>query len=216
MFYPLEFLFLIAGLYFLIPDLRKHKALFILLAISPIPATITWNWFYPARVLPLFFFLSIIIAYGLYKILNKYTLIPILVILGSGILNLATSLYFFLPYQERGNWQYGMREMAEALTKYQNSYQQVVIETKTAQPYIFLLFHTQYDPVKYQEYSKDIPSPRNSFNFDKYVFRDIYWDKDKDLQNTLFIGPESSIPVTPIYEVKDFEGNVLYRVVGTK
>ncbi|KKU10076.1 MAG: hypothetical protein UX13_C0021G0006 [Candidatus Woesebacteria bacterium GW2011_GWB1_45_5] len=216
MFYPLEFLLLVVGLYFLIQNFRKHKILFFLLVVSPVPAIATWNWFYPARVLPLFFFLSLIIAYGLYRILNKYTAVPVLVILISGVLNLLTSLYFFLPYQERGNWQYGMREMAQALTKYQDSHQRVVIETKTAQPYIFLLFYTQYDPQKYQEYSKDILSPRNSFNFDKYEFRDIYWDKDKDLKNTLFIGPESSLPVTPVYEVKDFEGNVLYRVAETK
>ena len=106
--------------------------------------------------------------------------------------------------------------MVGEITKYQNGYEQVVIETKTAQPYIFLLLYSGYDPGKYQEFSKDIPSPRKSFDFDKYVFRDIYWDKNKDLTNILFIGPVSSLPVTPLSEVKDFEGNILYKVVGTE
>ena len=57
---------------------------------------------------------------------------------------------------------------------------------------------------------------RKSFDFDKYVFRDIYWDKDKNLKSTLFIGSASSLPVTPLSEVKDFEGNILYKVVGIK
>ena len=216
MFHPIEFLFLVIGVYFFIKNIKDHKVLAALILISPIPGVLTWNWFYPARVLPLFFFLSSIIAYGLSKILNKFTIVPILILLASSILNLFTSLYFYLPYQERGNWQYGMKEMVGEITKYQNGYEQVVIETKTAQPYIFLLLYSGYDPGKYQEFSKDIPSPRKSFDFNKYVFRDIYWDKDKYLTNILFIGPVSSLPVTPLSEVKDFEGNILYKVVGTE
>lgn len=109
-----------------------------------------------------------------------------------------------------------MKEMVYEITKYQSDYKQVVIETKTAQPYIFLLLYSQYNPAKYQGLSQNIPSPRKSFDFDKYTFRDIYWQKDRYLKDTLFIGPTSSLPTSSLSEVKDFEGNTLYKVVGTK
>ena len=103
MFHPIEFFFLVCGVYQIIKGAKNYKMLIFLVLISPIPGILTWNWFYPARVLSLFFFLSLIIAYGMSKITNKITFIVVSIILISSILNLFTSLYFYLPYQEKGN-----------------------------------------------------------------------------------------------------------------
>ena len=204
-FFVIEFFFWAIGAYHLIRNFKVNKLLFLLILVSPLPAVISFNWFYPARVLPLFAFYSIVTAYGITKVKIR----PLFWIAIAGfwlylIFNLAANLLFYLPYMEHGNWQYGMKQMAQEVTKQQKNYSKIVIETKTAQPHIFMLF---YGAGRDQE------------------FRDVYWDKDKDLKSTLLVGPESSLPlekvksnpnINLVYDLKDYDGNLLYRLVGLK
>lgn len=229
-FYLIEFFFWIYGFYLLVKKHNDYKLFLFLILVSPIPGAITWNWFYPARVLPLFAFFSIVIAYGITEIttkLPKIFWIMVIFISIPSVLNLITNLLFYLPYQERGNWQYGMKEVVQEIVKKESSYKKIIFETKTAQPHIFILFYSKYDPVKYQEETKSLVNekPRKNFNFGKFTFRDVYWESDKYLEQTLLLAPESSLPKDKVKsssnlnyfsEVNDFWANPLSNVVGLK
>lgn len=233
MFYNFEFIFWLFGLYLLFKNSNIDKRFLILLFILPIPAVITWNWFYPARVLTLFSFYSIIIASGIYnfflllkkninrKIYYIFSVFFITFIITS-FFNLSTTLLFYMPYTQKGSWQFGMKQIVSKVEEIKNDYSKLIVETRTAQPYIFYLYYLKYDPLTYQKYSKEISSPRKVYDFDKYSFRDIYWPKDKLLKNVLFVGPESSLPLDELsnnnyqFDLKDWEDQLFSRFVGIK
>lgn len=238
MFYAFEAILIPLGIIFLLKNRARYSLFITLLLLFPIPAAITWNWFYPARVLPLFAFFSILSAIGAREIIiyfSKKQLITKVFIYSlllffslSQVGSFLSTLLLYLPYQERGNWQFGMKEILTEVAKYQNEYSKVVIETRTAQPHIFTLFYTQYNPHVYQkEINKigGIPLPRKSFNFGKYEFRDVYWPIDQFTNDVLLIGPESSLPLEKVEKnsnlkftkvVLDKYGNVLTHIVGLK
>ena len=109
-----------------------------------------------------------------------------------------------------------------------DNHDQIIFETGQAQPHIFVLFYSQYDPNQYHKNigcPKCVEMPRKNFDFGKYHFRNIYWPEDKDLANTLFVGstyslPEQDIQFTPnaliIEDVTDFRGDFISRLVETK
>jgi 4-amino-4-deoxy-L-arabinose transferase-like glycosyltransferase len=237
LFYNLEFIFWIIGLYFLIKKYKKVKLLILLILIAPLSASITWNWFYPARSLFLFSLFSIAIGLGIYECFNyiyhrrrRISLIIFFflgIILVSNISNLITTLLFYLPYKERGAWQYGMEQVITQISQVEKNYNQIIFETGTAQPHIFVLFYSKYPPLQYQKETVNLKTelPRKTYDFGKYKFRDVYWDKDKLLTNTLLVGSESSLSeekikdnprVNYVFNVLDPEGNILSRLVGLK
>lgn len=237
MFYNFEFVFWTIGLFLLLKKIRRLKFLVLSLLIFPLPAVITWNWFYPARVLPLFSIFSILTAWGMesfYQITksylgNKKNFLLWLTFAGFFLIstaNLLTSLLFYLPYKESGNWQYGMKEIITSVSQVESKYNQVIFETRTAQPHIFVLLYVKYPPGQYhKEIAGQSKSPRKNFDFGKYRFRDVYWDKDKNLSGVLLVGPESSLPLEKVQtasniefikDVKDSSGNFLARLVGLK
>lgn len=238
MFYSLESIFWLLGLFWLAKRVKEYKFFIFLLILAPLPAAITWNWFYPLRVTPLFALFSIVIALGLdtlwkstkknFAKIHRYFWFGLVVF---GIMlfsNLSTSILLYLPYKERGNWQFGMKQVIEEVSKVENNYQKIIFETRTAQPHIFALFYSKYPPEKYHqeiETKGGIEIPRKNFDIGKYEFRDVLFRDDKELKNTLLVGPESSLPLEIVksfqnteivIDVNDFEGNLLGRIVGLK
>ncbi len=237
--YSFEFFLWIVGLYILTKNVKKYWPLTFLILISPIPAAITWNWFYPARVLPLFSAYSILSALGLYHIYSysksKFPKVHFLVwsafsvYLIASLVNLATTIFFYMSYTDRGTWQHGMKEIIKEIAPIQNEYEQIIFETRTAQPHIFVLFHSEYPPELYQQEVAELAKnfePRKNFNFGKYVFRDVYLpSKDENARNTLLVGPPSSLPIervkanphtNRIIIVQGEEGSTIAHIVGLK
>jgi len=150
------------------------------------------------------------------------------VILLSGLGKLVTTYLFYIPYVEKGNWQFGFREIMKVVSPIQDNYDQIIFETGQAQPHIFTLFYGKYPPVRYH---KDLGSPnavekpRKNFNFGKYNFRRIYWPDDRNSKNILFIGSEYSLPIQDvasasnakiISDVYDSQGDFVARIVETR
>lgn len=236
-FYNIEFIFFLLGFWQIIKKKFKPRSLSFLIFLSPIPAIITWNWFSPVRTLLLFSIYSIIIGLGAFYLLefikSRKKLLKILISTFLGLLilnnigNLATSVFLYTPYAEKGNWQFGFREIMNYIKPIEGNYHQIIFETGQAQPHIFVLFYSQYDPA---EYHKDIvcptcvPIPRKNFDFGKFHFRRIYWPDDRSLKDTLFIGstfslPENDIKNTPnakiLRDVTDRWGDFVARIVAT-
>ena len=109
-----------------------------------------------------------------------------------------------------------------------DKYDKIVFETGHAQPHIFTLFYSKYDPARYHTDlgSPDaVEKPRKNFNFGKYEFRRIYWPDDRGSKNILFIGSEYSLPkndiaTTPnakiLVDIYDKSGDFTARVVETR
>jgi 4-amino-4-deoxy-L-arabinose transferase-like glycosyltransferase len=228
MFYVWEFLFWAIGLIKILEKPKANKLFILLLMLSAIPAAITWNWFYPARALTTFAFFSITIAIGIAKTTRHWFLnciVTIFAILVFG--RFMVTLLFNVPYKDGGAWQSGMAEVMKTVDTYGQDYENIVIETGNAQPYIFALFYTKYSPEKYHEEivkMGGIPKPRKSFDFGKYTFRPVLWREDKNSKNTLLVSPVSSLSEDKVDkdDVRLYKiiynqfGDEIGRVVGTE
>lgn len=236
-FYPIEFLFYASGLYYLARRYKKYWIFLAFLLFLPTPAAITWNWFSPVRVLPYFALMSIVFAYGatkLFQLASKWSaktaivgLFGIVIIYLNSFAGLLTSQYLYLPYAEKGDWQFGFREIMNEIKPYYENYDQVIFETGHAQPHIFTLFYLGYDPAQYH---KDIGCPtcvdipRTNWDLGNFKFRKIYFPDDRNLKNTLFIGSEYNLPTNDLESAKnankikdlyDLHGEFVARIVET-
>lgn len=233
-FYVWEFGLLVVGGYWLIRNrsckvVRNYLKWTLLL---PLPATITWSWFSPIRVLPLFFILSCCGGIGLAIIVEKVkgvARLGLLTIMGLAGIILVGQMWITqiitMPYLEYGNWQWGFKETIQAIAPYKNKYHQVIWETSQAQPHIFSLFYSRFPPTVYHQFlneSGGVPIPRINFDIPGITFRKIFWPKDRDLKNVLFIGSVYSLPegdikrdgATILKEIIDPSGFIAYRIVG--
>ena len=233
-FYTWEFGIWAAGMYWLIAGYKKRQLLFWWIATASLPAILTWSWFSPVRVLPLWAGMSIVGAAGLVRITELVKQRSVRLIAGGGLaawalINLGwlmVTIILQVPYLEYGKWQWGFRETMQTVSPLLSRYERVVWETPQAQPHIFVLFYGKYPPAQYHRdlgSPQAVPIPRKNFDFGKFTFRKIYWPKDKDEKGTLFIGSVYSLPekdlerdgVKIIQEITDPQGYVIYRIAGT-
>ncbi len=236
-FYPIEFVFYLSGLYFLAKKYKKYWIFLAFLLFLPTPAAITWNWFSPVRVLPFLGLLSIVIGYGVVKLLQlsaKWSRkVAVVAIIGTIIIylnsfaGLLTSLYLYMPYAEKGDWQFGFREIMNEIKPYYQNYDQVVLESGHAQPHIFTLFYLQYNPAQYHQdigCPTCVDIPRTNWDLGNFKFRKIYWPNDRYLKDTLFIGSEFNLPTqdlessnnaNKIKDLYDHHGEFVARIVET-
>lgn len=233
MFHPFEFVFWCIGLIYLVKNYRKNKELALLAVITPIPAMLTWSWFQPGRGITLFAIYSICIGWGIYVVSSKLPKIGkllfglFIVLFGiSSAVYLLDSILVQLPYRDAGNWQPGFRETVPAVYELSKDYDQVIVDTPQAEPYIFYLFYSQYLPDKYLrelDFGK-IGKPRKYMDFGKFHFREIYWPKDRSLPRTLFVGTDYDLPVNDIANtpnakilsiINDKYGNPIQKIVAT-
>jgi hypothetical protein len=225
MFHPFEFIPFVVGFLYVLKNPKRYKELLALILISPLPATATWNFFQPGRVMSLFSCFSILIGVGLTNIFviipkafKKISLVMFSLFILLSAFYVFDSINVYLPVRDGGNWQSEFKSIVPAVMKYTDKYDQVIIDTSQAQPYIFYLFYGKYDPAKYlSELDLDyIGTPRKHFDFGKFHFRTINWDEDRKLKNTLFVGDQYQFSdIEILEEVKDEMGVVRAWIVGT-
>jgi 4-amino-4-deoxy-L-arabinose transferase-like glycosyltransferase len=232
-FFPFECIFFLSGLGVIFRNWRKERFFLFWFLTAPIPAVLTWSWFSPIRVLPLWWATAFVIAKGVefWWMRLKSKLIKIAVTAGvavwwmTSVIWLYMTIIWYMPYTQYGLWQWGFRETIRVIAPIMNKYQRVVWESPHAQPYIFVLFYSKYDPAKYQaELPEDykLPKARTKWDFDKFEFRKIYWPSDRATDSsTLFVGGVYSLPQQDIQgkwriieDVIDPVGYVNFRVVG--
>jgi len=242
-FYAFEFIPIFVGLLYVAKNAKKYKELLVLILLAPIPAIVTWNWFQPGRVMALLSMFSILVGLGVVRIfghlanilrkLIKPTIALPIFYLSFIVYCVISALYLFdstqvyLPVRDNGNWQPGYRETVPAVMEVFDKYQKVVVDTPHTQPHIFYLFYGQYSPERYhQELDLEkIGTPRQSYDFGKFEFRQIDWIKDEYLANTLFVGNDQKLIDKDVYasgkvdfvkDIWDWRGLKVARLVGTK
>lgn len=200
---------ILLGIYFLL--YRKDKTLGIIslsiLAISPIPASLTYGVPSAIRTASMMPALQIFTAAGICLLLTKvkpvlkgarplYVLPTVLVV--AFFLGYFTHLYFIHdPVENSKNWYYEYAEIAKFTAKESSSFNKVIISTSLGQPHEFLLYYLRYSPKTYLSINGGTVSggyAETKNHFANYLFRPINWDKDEKLKNTLLIGLPEDFP----------------------
>jgi hypothetical protein len=137
--------------------------------------------------------------------------------------------YIHLPSHNSKYWEYGQKQIVETILPLQDKYEEINIQQSFAQPYIYYLFYSKYDPVKYQKQANLVES---EYKFDVgYVeqvdniyFTAIDWPRNRQEKGEIFIADNIRIPpeevekeaVELIKEIKYLDGNTAYYVVEVK
>lgn len=244
-----DIIFILIGFIFIVNKFSLHKKgfLFILawLFLSPIPSVLSRDQVHAVRALNMAIPLVFISAFGFYFIYQKifdisknihinfryilYILISVPLILS--IVYFVDSYFVHLPKQNSKLWEYGYKQIVQTVWPIKDSYQKVVVQQSFAQPYIYFLFYTKYDPAKYQLNNSFINS---EYKFDVgYVtklenvyFEAIDWSRNRGDKGSLFVADTLRIPPLDsnsekefklIKEIKYLDGiNTAFRILEVK
>lgn len=113
-------------------------------------------------------------------------------------------------------WQYGYKQAVEEVRKLAENYQKIIVSYRYDQPYIFFLFYDKIDPSWYQGNWGGGEIKRAERSFGKYEFRNIDWERDSKLSNTMLVGTPEEIPENTdglVREINFLDGSVAFRIV---
>jgi len=213
-----------------IEDKEIKFLIILMMVISPIPASVTKDPFSSIRALPLVLPLTILVAFGINKFLEKYKKIGWIVLLGLLVWSsgkIYFSVFKFNDYFRGYAWEEGIEEM---IGKIKNEKLPVIVDNARGEIYSQILFFTKTDPSKYQknnfeiqlsDYYLDMNRNKNKI-IGNIQLRNINLTEDiyKDL---ILVGDYLSIDekqikehcLIPIFEIKDREGKIIFRGVKT-
>jgi len=187
----------------------KHKYFLIFWTLlAPLPSAITKDAVHARRALDLVYPLMIWYVgsaqFLWLRIKSKWKIIL------AGLFGLAwclallrylVSYYVWTPIrtaQGSGGWQYGYKQLVSTVSPRAKYFDKVIIDTTYQGPYIFFLFYLNYPPDKYQKQANlIIENPLalgEGSGFDNYVFREVYWPRDRGLTKILIAAPPEKIP----------------------
>ena len=227
MLYFIEFPFVIIGILIMLKNLKEQgfKTFFLWFLIAPLASSLTSGTPHAVRAifyLPVYQLFSALGFLFLLKI-NKFLLYTCYLLLISNIFYYLHQYYVHTPVEYAREWQFGYKQAVMISNKYYAGVDKIIVTYKYDQPYIFWLFYNKTDPLWYQrnwlgELSFDTHAEvlRDERRFDKYEFRNIDWEQDKNKKNVLLIGTPSEIPnAAPgtVAEIPFPDGTPAFRIV---
>lgn len=177
------------------------------LLIAPLPGAITRDAPHALRALFMIPPLLIISSFGL-DFLSKFKK-PFLQITIWGILLAIILPNFYLfwlnytidyPKNYSWSWQYGYKQVVDFVNMQASNYDNIYITKKYGEPHEFFLFHSKFDPQKYQTDSNLVRYFRSDWywvdRFDKYQFVNDWEivEKLKDKNNLLLVTSPGNYP----------------------
>lgn len=230
MLYILDFIWLSAGLYYLL-NKKRSKAKYLvlsLLMISPLPASLTLSEASTVRAIFMVIPLSILIGAGLYQLFQKkWLFIPLA---AAYLLTIALSLDIYFNHSDKElaqEFNYGHKKAVEVIERYPDS--KVLFTDVYGQPYIYYLFYTQYPPSEYQSQVNFIQGGVDVgrvARLDKVSFQQFSVREIERFEDTVFVGSTGNIPDS-FNKDQDFiefykeitlpdSTDVVFRVIKTK
>ncbi|QQG47043.1 MAG: hypothetical protein HY044_02790 [Candidatus Woesebacteria bacterium] len=207
------------GLYDLWKKRKKNisKYIFLLLLISPIPASLTKDPFSSHRALPLLLPIMLVVAFGVDFIVKKRKNLSIVVLFLLCFISLVflyRSYFVLLPSLRAKDWQFGFEQLATIVNSNQN--EKFVFDQSRNKPgYINIAFFLKYSPQKLQNLSPSTLTD-HYFTGEKFdiqytikniEFRPIVWEKDI-YKNQILVGDELTFSESQVKEhflTKSFE-----------
>jgi len=224
--------FFAIGILYLI-KLNTKGAKFILswFLIAPLAAALTYQSPHALRAENMSISLAVITALGLiwfFTFLQKNfkKIAPFMTVLVTLTVIYSFTRYLHMYYVHYPKelpfaWQYGFDQIAEYTKENYDQYDKIIISDRYDQPYILIAFFSQYPPAKLQ--NEIVMSPPDHYGFstgrklDKYEFRSIKYEEDKNLPNTLLVSAEEEVDDSKVINtVKSLSGEVLFKFISTK
>jgi len=201
--------FLLIGLIYLLKNKRKQWSQFLLwwLVVGPIPAMIGREVPHPLRAYNLLPPLIIITALGIYQIMTRSRMYLIYGLLAVNSLFFLYHYFFIYPIYSAPDWQYGYQQAIVFARQNEDQVNKIIFTSHYGQPHIFAYFYQNRDPLSVFWGAMS-----------KYLFRDIKWNEDKNLENVLIIGSAQEIPADAPDIIKEIifpDGQVAFRIVKT-
>ncbi|HUQ85034.1 MAG TPA: glycosyltransferase family 39 protein [Candidatus Limnocylindrales bacterium] len=196
-------------------EIYEKKSVILIFAwflIAPIPAAFTSGVPHAVRTINFLPTYQIFSAFGLLSLityLKKYKLIigsikvRDLMYVAIIAIMMFNSLYYLDKYFIQQNyfyaydWQYGYEKAIPEVTNIKDQYKRIVVTDKQPldKSYMFFLYYLKYSPVEFQKIGKlSSGGFGKDHMFDKYQFRLINWDEDKNTRDILFVGVPSEFP----------------------
>lgn len=192
------------------------------LLIAPLPAALTFQTPHALRAFTMVIPLTIIIAQGVTRILNKKLLLLLLFTAYTyQFVRYLHQYYVHYPETYPTAWEYGFKQIASYVKDHESEFEKVIITDKYDQPYILMLFYWQYPPDQFQ--TNHVLEPRDRFNFstvrrfDKYEFHDTPWEKVRDIHPALIVAAADDIPEVGVNVVETINfpnGEPGFRIVN--
>ncbi|MDP2860734.1 MAG: hypothetical protein Q8N98_03390, partial [bacterium] len=231
--YLIELPLLLAGIYFLIRRADSSSAMvFWWLAVAPLAASMTYQTPHALRALNMVIPLTFLTGFGLCgviagikKILFKKLTIGFLIFLFLLSFTYYAHLYYVhLPMRYPLSSEYGFSETINYVGSIDKDAEKIIVTDYYDQPYILWLFYLKYPPKDYQPQAKLTPRDKFGFgtvrSFDKYEFRSIDWEKDKNLSGVIIVAAPSEIKtkISPLEIVSEKtiyfpNGEAAFRVI---
>lgn len=180
-----EFVFLIAGIYFLFKNKERHRYFLIfLLLVSPLSASLSWQEHSLTRSFFMIVPILIIAAYGVFYSFqdapkNRLKMMVLVGTVGIYFVYIFFSWdfyfnhYFKKPLVIRA-WQCGYQQLGTYVKDNYNNFDTFYITRQHGQPYIYMLYYLKFPPEQYQMQAKLTPPDVYGFGqvekFDKFVF----------------------------------------------
>jgi 4-amino-4-deoxy-L-arabinose transferase-like glycosyltransferase len=218
-FHLFESIFLFLGIYILffskskVLEKREKRLLLFWLLIGPLAASLANNPQHPLRSLTWIPIPHILIGFGGAFLIQKILALKFFKKIISLILMFLVfvfSCFYYLdiyyshfPIAYSEFWQYGMKESAQFALSKVNDYDEIIVDPRFGSegpntvgvPYAYYLFYGKVEPEVFQNSPRRRVKTEDSVDFGKFSFRSIYWPKDRESKNKLFIGSPWVLPL---------------------
>lgn len=155
--YLVDLPFILLGIWFLLHEKKAAGVVFLWFFLAPVASSLatdapnasrsmvflpTWQIFTAVGVLNAFSYLQ----------QTRFKKVFLLILFSFFTLNFYYYTHQYFVHTNtlfQKDWQYGYKEAVSFAAKYQNKNQKIIFDHNFEQPYIFYLFYTKYNPVKY-------------------------------------------------------------------
>jgi hypothetical protein len=153
--------------------------------VTPIASSLTKDAPNSGRVSMMIIPLTLTITLGLTSLfsvfknrrLEKPALFLFTTIVGFSLQNLYQNYFISFPLLRAHYWGIGYQQLVEYLNLPNNINKTVLTQRPNYSPYIYYLFYSQYDPLKYQQEAQRYPPTTDGFyhvrSFYRYQFADF-------------------------------------------
>ncbi len=212
LFYVFESILMFLGILDYIKSRRHIFIFFTLFVLSLMPAAIAKDAPHAIRSILAFPFFLILVVYGFKDVMKKKVYkIAVLTLYAYFIFFYANSRFVHYPAETSQNWQYGYRQVADYLFKENNyaKYNKIVVTSAYDQPYIYMLLFSRD---KFISLKND---GMMNAGFDKFLFKKINWDEEKNKKNTLLIGTGDELETNTnvLQTIYFLDGKVAFKIV---
>ena len=233
--YIIELPFLLLGVYIAFRT-KSKPGIFITLVLlaSAIPDSITSDGQYgrffislPAWQILMSLGLMQLISFGRKKVIM---LLIVGLLYGAEVTHFAFEYTTYFPYRYSRYSHYGYQELVADIERYTPRYDKILVSSSVndAKQYIFYLFYTRYDPLKFQR-GIGVEKGRDALGWVRVQrINSLYFVPDLPIMTDttiihdreLFIGEPSEFPkktYIPVqFVVKDKKGDVVFQAVDAK